>query len=151
MVWTCLPFINLGKNNLARQWKGVEDKADRKRGGKTISENGQAWSSPSRRGQWRTEKTVKLSVVPQRPQGLRDRWRWRKVSRSPYLGVCERVFVFRLLCTGMHVGMFVCRCLCLGVFVWAYVSVCCSLSVMLRMLSLIFISYRLPFLLLSCV
>ena len=28
----------------------------RERGGKTTSENGQAWSSPSPRGQWRTEK-----------------------------------------------------------------------------------------------
>ena len=34
-----------------------EDKADRKRGGKTISTNGQAWSSPSPRGQLRTEKS----------------------------------------------------------------------------------------------
>ena len=38
------------------QWKGEEDKASRKRGGKTTSGNGQAWSSPSPRGQWRTEK-----------------------------------------------------------------------------------------------
>ena len=33
---------------------GREDKADRGRGGKTTSGNGQAWSSPSPRGQWRT-------------------------------------------------------------------------------------------------
>ena len=38
------------------QWKGEEDKADRGRGGKTTSGNGQAWSSPSHRGQWRTGK-----------------------------------------------------------------------------------------------
>ena len=38
------------------QWKGEEDKADRGRGGKTTSGNGQAWSSSSPRGQWRTEK-----------------------------------------------------------------------------------------------
>ena len=38
------------------QWKGKEDKADRGRGGKTTSGNGQAWSSPSPRGQWRTKK-----------------------------------------------------------------------------------------------
>ena len=37
------------------QWKGEEDKADR-RGGKTTSGNGQAWSSPKPRGQWRTGK-----------------------------------------------------------------------------------------------
>ena len=38
------------------QWKGEEDKADRKRGGKTSTwlRNGQAWSLPSPRGQWRT-------------------------------------------------------------------------------------------------
>ena len=33
-----------------------EDKADRRRGGETTSGNGQAWSSPSPRGQWRTDK-----------------------------------------------------------------------------------------------
>ena len=33
-----------------------EDKADRGRGGKTTSGNGQAWSSPSPRGKWRTGK-----------------------------------------------------------------------------------------------
>ena len=38
--------------------KKGEDKADRKRGGKTASENGQAWSSPSPRGQWKTEKGI---------------------------------------------------------------------------------------------
>ena len=36
--------------------KREEDKADRGRGGKTTSENGQAWSLPSPRGQWRMEK-----------------------------------------------------------------------------------------------
>ena len=38
------------------QSKGEEDKADRERGGKTTSANGQAWSSLSLRGQWRTGK-----------------------------------------------------------------------------------------------
>ena len=38
------------------QWKGEEDKADRGRGGQATSRNGQAWSSPSPRGQWRTGK-----------------------------------------------------------------------------------------------
>ena len=46
-----------------------------KRGGKTTSGNGQAWSLPSPRGQWRTEKWRKLvmksSLVPQRPPRLR--------------------------------------------------------------------------------
>ena len=39
--------------------KGEEDKADRGRGGKTTSANGQAWSSASPREQWRTGKTEK--------------------------------------------------------------------------------------------
>ena len=38
------------------QWMGEEDKAGRRRGGKTTSGNEQAWSSQSHRGQWRTEK-----------------------------------------------------------------------------------------------
>ena len=63
------------------QWKGEEDKADRERGVKTTSGNGQAWRSASPRGQWRTGKmeelVAKSSVVPQRPSRLRDRcWRW---------------------------------------------------------------------------
>ena len=37
-------------------WKGEEDKADRRRGGKTTSGNGQAWGLPSPRSQWRTKK-----------------------------------------------------------------------------------------------
>ena len=36
--------------------KGEKDKADRGRGGKTTSGKGQAWSSASPRGQWRTGK-----------------------------------------------------------------------------------------------
>ena len=41
------------------QWKGEEDKADKGRGGKTTSGNGQALSSASPRGQWRTGKVEK--------------------------------------------------------------------------------------------
>ena len=46
------------KPSCKAQWKGKEDKADRGRGtgGKTTPGNGQAWSSPSPRGQWRTGK-----------------------------------------------------------------------------------------------
>ena len=33
-----------------------EDKADSRRGGKTTSGNGRAWSLPSPRGQWKTGK-----------------------------------------------------------------------------------------------
>ena len=35
------------KPSCKAQWKEEEDKADRRRGGKTASGNGQAWSSPS--------------------------------------------------------------------------------------------------------
>ena len=59
------------KPSCKEQWKGEEDKADSRRGGKATSSNGQAWSSPSPRGQLRTEKGCKLIVksssVPQRP------------------------------------------------------------------------------------
>ena len=56
-VWSCFPFIRSGQNHLARHSeREKEDKADKGRGGKTTSGNGQAWSSASSRGQWRTEK-----------------------------------------------------------------------------------------------
>ena len=54
VVCTCLLFWP--KPSYKEQWKGEEDKADRKRDGKTTSRNGKAWSLPSPRGQWRTEK-----------------------------------------------------------------------------------------------
>ena len=59
---------------------GGGDQADRRRGGKTTSGKGQAWSSPRPRGQWRTEETrrklvVKSYMVPRRLSRLRDRWR----------------------------------------------------------------------------
>ena len=44
------------KPSCKAQWKGKEDKADKGRGGKTTSGNGQAWGSASPRGQWRTGK-----------------------------------------------------------------------------------------------
>ena len=44
------------KPSCKAQEKEEEDKADRGRGGKTTSANGQAWSSPSPRGQWGTGK-----------------------------------------------------------------------------------------------
>ena len=53
VVWSCLPFIRSGQNHLTRH---SENEADRGRGGKTTSRNGQAWNSPSPRGQWRTGK-----------------------------------------------------------------------------------------------
>ena len=51
---SCLP--GLAKTILQGTVKGEEDKADRGRVGKTRSGNGQAWSLPSPRGQWRTGK-----------------------------------------------------------------------------------------------
>ena len=53
----------------------------RRRGGKTLSGNGLAWSSASPRGAVenrikRRKLIIKSSVVPQRPSRLRDRWWW---------------------------------------------------------------------------
>ena len=48
--------LGLAKPSCKTQWKGEEDKADRKRGRKTTLGNGQAWSSLKPRGQWRTGK-----------------------------------------------------------------------------------------------
>ena len=57
VVWTCLPFIRFCQNHLARHSeRGQEDTAERGRCEKTTSGNGQAWSSLSPRGQWRTGK-----------------------------------------------------------------------------------------------
>ena len=57
VVWTCLAFMESGQNYLVRHSeRGEEDKADRGTGGKTALGNGQAWSLPSPRGQWRTGK-----------------------------------------------------------------------------------------------
>ena len=46
----------LTKTTLQGTVKGEEDKADRGRGGKTTSGNGQAWTLASPGGQWRTGK-----------------------------------------------------------------------------------------------
>ena len=46
------------KPSCKAQRKGEEDKADRRRGGGTTSGNRQAQSTPSPRGQWRTEKKM---------------------------------------------------------------------------------------------
>ena len=69
VVWSCLPFIRSGQNHLARHSeRGKEDKADRRRGGKTTSGNGHVWSSQGLRGKRKTE--------PQRPSRWIDRWWW---------------------------------------------------------------------------
>ena len=46
----------LAKTILQGTVKGGRRQADRRRGGKTTSGNGQAWSSPNPRGQWRKGK-----------------------------------------------------------------------------------------------
>ena len=51
-VWWCVVGETQGK----AQRNGEEGKADRERGVKTTSGNGQARSSPSPRGQWGKEK-----------------------------------------------------------------------------------------------
>ena len=57
VVWSCFLFIRSGqKPSCKAQWKREEDKVDKGRDGTTTSENGQAWSSASPRGQWRTGK-----------------------------------------------------------------------------------------------
>ena len=88
VVWTCLPFIKSGKKtHLARHVKGEEDKANRRRGGRTTSGNGQAWRA--QRAMENREKqrklVVKSSVVPQRPSRLRDRWWWDNYKVLPRL------------------------------------------------------------------
>ena len=76
------------KPSCKAQWNGEEDNADRKRGGKTTSGNGQAWSSSSSqrtvensKKEWR-KLVVKSPVVSHRPTRLRDRWRWRAVTKA---------------------------------------------------------------------
>ena len=44
------------KPSCKAQGKEEEDKADRGKGGKTTSGDGQAWNSAGLRGQWRTGK-----------------------------------------------------------------------------------------------
>ena len=55
VVWSCFPIIRSGQNHLARHSeRAKKTKADRGRGGKITTGNGQAWSSPSPRGLWWT-------------------------------------------------------------------------------------------------
>ena len=63
VVWTNWSNMDMSpvhqvcsKPSCKAHWKGKEDKADRGRGVKTTSGNGQAWSLPSPGGQWRTGK-----------------------------------------------------------------------------------------------
>ena len=56
VVRTCLPFVRSGQTHLARHSESGKKTRQSRRGGKTTSESGQAWNSPSPRGQWRTGK-----------------------------------------------------------------------------------------------
>ena len=56
VIQTCLRSSGLVKTILQGTVKGEKSKAERRRGEKTTSGYGQAWSSPSPRGQWKTEK-----------------------------------------------------------------------------------------------
>ena len=58
VVWTCLPFIRSGQNHLARYRERGRRQGRQRKGWKTTSGNGQAWSSPSPREQWRTGKNA---------------------------------------------------------------------------------------------
>ena len=59
----------------------------RGRDGKTTSGNGQAWNSPTPRGQWRTGENggnwLRSHMVPQRPSWLRDRWEMMRDECRP--------------------------------------------------------------------
>ena len=59
VVWTCLSSSGLAETVLQSTVKGRRRKGrqkKKKRGGKTTSGNGQAWSLPSPREQWKMEK-----------------------------------------------------------------------------------------------
>ncbi len=56
VVWSCLLFTWSGQNHLARHNERRKNTMQTGRGRKTTSWNGQAWSSASPRGQWRTGK-----------------------------------------------------------------------------------------------
>ena len=56
VVQTHLPFIRSGQNVLQGTLKGGRRQGRQKKRWKTMSGNGQAWSLPSPRGQWRTKK-----------------------------------------------------------------------------------------------
>ena len=57
VVWSCFPFIRFGQNHLARHSeRGKKTRRTKEEVGETTSGNGQAWSSASPRGQWRTGK-----------------------------------------------------------------------------------------------
>ena len=55
VVWSCLQFIRSGQNHLAKHSeRGKKIRRTTEEVVKTASGNGQAWSSASPRGQWKT-------------------------------------------------------------------------------------------------
>ena len=57
VVWSCFPFIRSGRNHLARHSeRGKKTRRTKEEVGRQHQGNGQAWSSTSLRGQWRTGK-----------------------------------------------------------------------------------------------
>ena len=81
------------KPSYKAEWKGEEDKADRGRGGERTLGNGQAWSSLSPRGQWRTGKNgvnwlrnhLWLSHRPSRLKGRWDEMKWSTRWKRSYV------------------------------------------------------------------
>ena len=56
VVWSCLPFIRFGQNHLTRHSdRGEKTRQTEEEVGRLHQGMRQAWSSPSPRGQWKTE------------------------------------------------------------------------------------------------
>ena len=78
VVWSRLPFIRSGQNHLARH---SERGKKTRQTGEEVGRQHQGMDRPGVRqvpenmGKWR-KLVAKLSVVPQRPPRLRDRWWW---------------------------------------------------------------------------
>ena len=96
------------------QWKEKEDKAGRKRGGKTVSVNGQASSSPSPRKQRRTETNGGKWLwshlrcpndPPPPPRGFGSGERWRRRT------LC--FLAFQVTVTVVHSGLCCCVPCCM--------------------------------------
>ena len=54
MVWPCLKVFWISKDNPTGHSERKKKEADRRRGGKTISKNGQEWTLPAQLGQLKT-------------------------------------------------------------------------------------------------
>ena len=88
MVWSGTDMSPVhqvrSKSCCKAHWEGEDNKADRRRGGKTTSGNGQAWSSPSPRGRWGTVKNGGNRLWSplwccNDHRSREDRWRWSKI------------------------------------------------------------------------